>query len=877
MQVNGGALVDLQAPQDPQGIAAVPQCAQDCRKILKGHSRAIAVALVAGLAGALVCLLSTPAPHVVEQVMVGPDTVARWAGDPQTVGTALASGACPDGGRALPHKVLWWNATKEFRVACQEPRLSRRAYITLGITLVALALMLAGSPPDICMLMATMALLLWPWGPLGEEAGIISEKEAWQGFSNNGVLTVGALFVVAKAVDETGIVSLAMKRVLGRPKSLFVAQLRLLIPVAVSSAFMNNTPIVAMLIPVVESWAPSIGYDPAKFLMPLSFASMLGGMCSMMGTSTNLVVAGLLQKKEPGLEPFALFDIVPVGGPCCLLGILYMAVFSKCLLGNNKNHTSDGGQAGEGAEERTRPSYLVYFMLPPSGVFRPIDLGLAGQSLSGLEADGFALEGVLRFGQTPGGVRDISSSSKSSENTGSTGSNGKSHTTPTDGLSSGESLRSSVKRRGVWKPDNSTDWDTVEFDSSDILAVRCYAKELGSLRRSLARQGVKLISELPTLRGRTQGRRRNTRFLAEAVVGRSSPVIGIHRANLERLGEAMMGSYGASLIGIRDDASKTGTMPGPRQTRHARSVSSPGPRQTRHARSTSGPAGKSADTLEAALLFGGAQRPYVPHGFVSGSTRGGAESTASRVEVGDVLLVEVFPISLDHIASDFTLVTAVPGSRPPRYGSSMDRLRMYIAGTCLTLMVVLSATKIMSLLTAAIMAASVMLATKTITLKAAFAAIKGRTLLAIVVTFGVGTAFETTGLAHAIAGGLISVFGGLGPIGVLLSVSLVTTVVGCAVSNNAVVILMFPICQTLAAESGGAVTLRQLLVVLLVGASSSFLTPMSYQTNLMVFSPGNYKFSDYAKFGIGLQLSMVAASVVLAYFAKGFYPDVPIN
>ena len=96
-----------------------------------------------------------------------------------------------------------------------------------------------------------------------------------------GVLTVGALFVVAKAVDETGIVNKVATKILGEPKSLFIAQLRLLVPVAVSSAFMNNTPIVAMMIPVILQWAPKLKRAPSTFLMPLSFASMLGGMCSI--------------------------------------------------------------------------------------------------------------------------------------------------------------------------------------------------------------------------------------------------------------------------------------------------------------------------------------------------------------------------------------------------------------------------------------------------------------------------------------------------------------------------------------------------------------------------------------------------------------------
>jgi di/tricarboxylate transporter len=140
-------------------------------------------------------------------------------------------------------------------------------------------------------------------------------------------------------------------------------------------------------------------------------------------------------------------------------------------------------------------------------------------------------------------------------------------------------------------------------------------------------------------------------------------------------------------------------------------------------------------------------------------------------------------------------------------------------------------------------------------------------LLAIVTTFGVGTAFETTGLANHIATGLISVFGSLGTIGVLLSVAVVTSVVGCAVSNNAVVILMYPICQTLARDFEG-VGLRQLLVVLLVNASSSFLTPMGYQTNLMVYGPGRYRFFDIAKYGAGLTLimSLIVPALIILNF-----------
>ena len=127
-----------------------------------------------------------------------------------------------------------------FKLSCQDARLSRKAYVTIAVTLVSLLAMIKDCPPDICMLGATLVLLLWPWagvvetstGP-GSRRGIITEAEAWQGFSNTGVLTVGALFVVARAVDETGAVERFMKRILGAPRSLFIAQCRLLFPVAI--------------------------------------------------------------------------------------------------------------------------------------------------------------------------------------------------------------------------------------------------------------------------------------------------------------------------------------------------------------------------------------------------------------------------------------------------------------------------------------------------------------------------------------------------------------------------------------------------------------------------------------------------------------------
>jgi len=122
---------------------------------------------------------------------------------------------------------------------------------------------------------------------------IISVNEAFAGFSNKGMLTVGFLFVVSAALQSSGTFERFVLTMLGnRHKSVTGHYLRLMLPVASLSAFLNNTPIVATLIPMVKSWAKRNNLAVSKFLIPLSYAAILGGTCTLIGTSTNLVVHG---------------------------------------------------------------------------------------------------------------------------------------------------------------------------------------------------------------------------------------------------------------------------------------------------------------------------------------------------------------------------------------------------------------------------------------------------------------------------------------------------------------------------------------------------------------------------------------------------------
>jgi di/tricarboxylate transporter len=162
-----------------------------------------------------------------------------------------------------------------------------------------------------------------------------SAREAAATFGNEGLLTVGILFVVAAGLTETGAVAFAVDRLLGRPRSTASAQARLMVPVVSLSAFINNTPVVAMFIPIVNDWCKRAGLSPSKLFLPLSYAAVLGGVCTLIGTSTNLVVQGLLieaQRTNPEVPRFAMFTLTGVGVPVALTGVAFILLFSRWLL-----------------------------------------------------------------------------------------------------------------------------------------------------------------------------------------------------------------------------------------------------------------------------------------------------------------------------------------------------------------------------------------------------------------------------------------------------------------------------------------------------------------------------------------------------------------
>ena len=173
--------------------------------------------------------------------------------------------------------------------------------------------------------------------------GVLSTKEVLAVFSNEAPITVAAMFVLSAALERTGVVEkaghLLSRYASGSP---LMGIFTLTAGAATVSAFMNNTPVVVILTPVAIALAHSIGLSASKLLIPLSYATVLGGTCSLIGTSTNIVADGAAQQQ--GMAPFSLFEISPVGIPLTIIGIVYLCTFGLRILPNRE--TFSGLMAG---------------------------------------------------------------------------------------------------------------------------------------------------------------------------------------------------------------------------------------------------------------------------------------------------------------------------------------------------------------------------------------------------------------------------------------------------------------------------------------------------------------------------------------------------
>lgn len=208
-----------------------------------------------------------------------------------------------------------------------------QGWLTLAVIgLVFAALVRGAATPDVALLAGAVLLAV---------VGVITPQELLAGFSNPGMLTIAALFIVAAGLRETGALDNLGRLMLRRAKSQRTVLGRLCPQVAALSAFLNNTAVVAMLLPIINDWCRRQHVSPSRLLLPLSYAAVLGGTCTLIGTSTNLIVNGLLsqeaarQAAEPvakALRDIGFFELAQLGVPAVVLGLAYVLLLGRRLL-----------------------------------------------------------------------------------------------------------------------------------------------------------------------------------------------------------------------------------------------------------------------------------------------------------------------------------------------------------------------------------------------------------------------------------------------------------------------------------------------------------------------------------------------------------------
>ena len=172
-------------------------------------------------------------------------------------------------------------------------------------------------------------------------AGVLTPAETFSGFSNHAVATVGALLVLSAAVRDTGALEVTFGRIFGRSRNERIGLIRMIGPMAGLSAFLNNTTIVAMMAPVVIDWCRRHRFPPARFLLPLSYATILGGVVTLIGTTTNLLVSGMMIGR--GMEPMGFFELAPAGIPIAIAGLAFLALFAGRLLPERRDPAEEIG------------------------------------------------------------------------------------------------------------------------------------------------------------------------------------------------------------------------------------------------------------------------------------------------------------------------------------------------------------------------------------------------------------------------------------------------------------------------------------------------------------------------------------------------------
>lgn len=619
-------------------------------------------------------------------------------------------------------------------------------WIAVGVTVLVFALLQLrrGAPVDLLFLGGLLIVTL---------TGVITPVEAFEGFANPAVLMIGALLAIAAALRSCGVLDWVGQKLLGQVFTERQALGRLAIAEAISSAFLLNTALVAMMAPVVVDWCRRRSISPSRLLIPVSYLAILGGVCTLIGTSTTLVVNAKLNSQyaiertkandfaalnpgdaveithhesfAAGVKPMRFFEIGWVGLPCAIVGILYMFVVGPRLLPNRTDMIEQLGDQ--------RREYLVEMLVLP-------DCPLIGKSIE------------------QAGLRHLP---------------------------------------GLFLIEIDRDGDLVTpVTPEDVLHANDRMVFTGVVSTIVDLEKIPGLVPAADMTYEFHPRTRSQRHLTEAVLSRTSPLIGttVREANFREL-------YNAAVVAVHRN--------GVRLTNKIGNI---------------------------------------------------------RLEPGDTLLLQTRHefISSFRNSRDFYLVSGVEGAEPRSHHKA--RLAAFVS---LALVVWLSVVGLCptgvpaglaSPAVAAFAAVCLLIVTRCLRVSEARNAIDIQMLVTIAAALGLGRALEESGAARQFATLLVFSVGD-NPYLLLVVIYLVTILLTEMLSNNAVAAMMFPF--AIAVAWAGGYSPRPFVFGITLAASLSFMTPIGYQTNLMVMGPGGYRPLDYLRCGLPLAAAVTVTALLL--------------
>ncbi|MCW1921211.1 SLC13 family permease [Luteolibacter arcticus] len=611
----------------------------------------------------------------------------------------------------------------------------------IGLTLAVIALTLIAfirewAAPDVIALTVLVGVVA---------LGLVGMGEMTSVFKNEAPLAIAALFIIGGALEASGAVD-HIGRVLRDklPSNIRLAILGFSILAGFFSAWMNNTAIVAILLPVALGFARSRDFAPSRLLMPLSYCSILGGVCTLIGTSTNLLVNGTL--KDLKMEPMSMFQLAPIGIPLSIAGIAYLAIFGPKLI---PSRTTISGSL----EIKDRATPLYHILIKENSP-------LIGKRLS----------------------------------------------------------------------------ETPLFDRGrhvHIMEVR--------------RKGAREMHGLNTLTIE-----KNDRFLI-ALHGRRAKA-GKAEDLCEEIGASLLSTIDGVVteLVVRDESSLAG--------------------QT--------------------LARSDFRQRY--NSVVMAVHRNGVNITHQLAEIplegGDTLLVITALNNLDALDAtrDFILtdspedsLVATENRKPPHHAWVSWAVLIGVVLVA-TLTDVLGGKEgvfpwlpVIPIHYSAMVGALVLLWSKIVTPREAYSSIDWQVLLMLYGLLGLGMAMQSTGTAKWLAEGMVGMAQGFVspewlPLVMLWLIFLLTLLLTEVLSNNATAVMMVPIVVTLAHSLG--VSHWPYVMGVTVAASTAFALPMGYQTHMMVYGPGGFKFTDFLRVGIPLNFICWIVSCLLIPLIWPFYP-----